>query len=83
MDDELWCHVPTSWVVDLPSTLWYKHGCILCLWGLTPIKMYTRASASDYDDFQAKGWTTKELIPLMKKYAFPRLCLFQPFTDHV
>lgn len=30
--------------------------------------MYTRASASDYDDFQAKGWTTKELIPLMRKH---------------
>ncbi|KAK3342110.1 GMC oxidoreductase-domain-containing protein [Lasiosphaeria hispida] len=29
--------------------------------------MYTRASASDYDDFQAKGWSTKELLPLMKK----------------
>lgn len=31
-------------------------------------KMYTRASASDYDDFQAKGWKTEELLPLMKKY---------------
>lgn len=30
--------------------------------------MYTRASASDYDDFKTKGWTTKELIPLMKKH---------------
>lgn len=30
--------------------------------------MYTRASASDYDDFQAKGWSTKELLPLMKKH---------------
>jgi len=30
--------------------------------------MYTRASASDYDDFKAKGWTTKELIPLMRKH---------------
>lgn len=30
--------------------------------------MYTRASASDYDDFLAKGWTTKELLPLMKKH---------------
>jgi alcohol oxidase len=30
--------------------------------------MYTRASASDYDDFQAKGWSTEELIPLMKKH---------------
>jgi hypothetical protein len=35
---------------------------------LTPWQMYTRASASDYDDFQAKGWTTKELLPLMKKH---------------
>jgi choline dehydrogenase-like flavoprotein len=30
--------------------------------------MYTRASASDYDDFKSKGWSTKELIPLMKKH---------------
>jgi alcohol oxidase len=30
--------------------------------------MYTRASASDYDDFQAKGWKTEELIPLMRKH---------------
>jgi len=37
--------------------------------------MYTRASASDYDDFQAKGWTTKELIPLMKKHeTYQRSC---------
>jgi alcohol oxidase len=39
------------------------------------MKMYTRASASDYDDFQAKGWTTKELIPLMKKHeTYQRSC---------
>jgi alcohol oxidase len=38
-------------------------------------QMYTRASASDYDDFQAKGWTTKELIPLMKKHeTYQRSC---------
>lgn len=37
--------------------------------------MYTRASGSDYDDFQAKGWTTKELIPLMKKHeTYQRAC---------
>ncbi|KAL4797961.1 GMC oxidoreductase-domain-containing protein [Aspergillus venezuelensis] len=37
--------------------------------------MYTRASESDYDDFQAKGWTTKELIPLMKKHeTYQRAC---------
>ena len=45
-----------------------------CLWmvglmlGQINFMMYTRASASDYDDFQAKGWTTKELLPLMKKH---------------
>ena len=37
--------------------------------------MYTRASASDYDDFQAKGWSTKELIPLMRKHeTYQRAC---------
>ncbi|KAL3466856.1 GMC oxidoreductase-domain-containing protein [Aspergillus heterothallicus] len=37
--------------------------------------MYTRASASDYDDFQAKGWTTDELIPLMRKHeTYQRAC---------
>ena len=37
--------------------------------------MYTRASASDYDDFKMKGWTTKELIPLMKKHeTYQRAC---------
>jgi alcohol oxidase len=39
------------------------------------MKMYTRASASDYDDFQAKGWTTDELLPLMKKHeTYQRSC---------
>lgn len=37
--------------------------------------MYTRASASDYDDFQAKGWTTEELKPLMRKHeTYQRAC---------
>lgn len=37
--------------------------------------MYTRASASDYDDFQAKGWSTRELIPLMRKHeTYQRAC---------
>ncbi|KAJ5902534.1 hypothetical protein N7495_003062 [Penicillium taxi] len=37
--------------------------------------MYTRASASDYDDFQAKGWTTNDLLPLMKKHeTYQRAC---------
>ncbi|KAL1726098.1 alcohol oxidase-like protein [Schizophyllum commune] len=29
--------------------------------------MYTRAAASDYDDWGAPGWTIKELLPLLKK----------------
>lgn len=42
---------------------------------LKSIQMYTRASASDYDDFQSKGWTTKELLPLMKKHeTYQRAC---------
>ncbi|KAI4128660.1 MAG: hypothetical protein LQ347_004075 [Umbilicaria vellea] len=42
---------------------------------VTSTEMYTRASASDYDDFQAKGWTTKELIPLMRKHeTYQRAC---------
>lgn len=37
--------------------------------------MYTRASASDYDDFKTPGWSTKELIPLMKKHeTYQRAC---------
>ncbi|MCJ1444887.1 MAG: Alternative oxidase, mitochondrial precursor [Stictis urceolatum] len=37
--------------------------------------MYTRASASDYDDFRAEGWTTKELLPLMRKHeTYQRAC---------
>lgn len=37
--------------------------------------MYTRASWSDYDDFRTPGWTTKELLPLMKKHeTYQRAC---------
>ncbi|KAF9456918.1 GMC oxidoreductase-domain-containing protein [Collybia nuda] len=30
-------------------------------------QMYTRASASDWDDFKTPGWTAKDLVPLMKR----------------
>ncbi|KAG1770753.1 GMC oxidoreductase-domain-containing protein [Suillus occidentalis] len=30
-------------------------------------QMYTRASASDWDDFKAEGWTAEDLLPLMKR----------------
>ncbi|KII83664.1 hypothetical protein PLICRDRAFT_448425 [Plicaturopsis crispa FD-325 SS-3] len=29
--------------------------------------MYTRASASDWDDFKTEGWKAKDLLPLMKR----------------
>ncbi|KAI0075405.1 alcohol oxidase [Panus rudis PR-1116 ss-1] len=30
-------------------------------------QMYTRASASDWDDFKTEGWTCEDLLPLMKR----------------
>jgi len=30
-------------------------------------QMYTRASASDWDDFKTEGWTADDLFPLMKR----------------
>ncbi|KAI0751823.1 alcohol oxidase [Daedaleopsis nitida] len=30
-------------------------------------QMYTRASASDWDDFKMEGWTANDLLPLMKR----------------
>ncbi|KAI0915540.1 hypothetical protein AcV5_003732 [Taiwanofungus camphoratus] len=30
-------------------------------------QMYTRASASDWDDFKTEGWTANDLLPLMKR----------------
>ncbi|KAF6747541.1 alcohol oxidase [Ephemerocybe angulata] len=30
-------------------------------------QMYTRASASDWDDFKTPGWTAQDLLPLMKR----------------
>ena len=38
--------------------------------------MYTRAAASDYDDWESvydnPGWGSKDLIPLLKKVCRPR-----------
>ena len=37
--------------------------------------MYTRAAASDYDDWETKhqnpGWGSAKLIPLLKKVSYP------------
>ncbi|OBZ65421.1 Alcohol oxidase 1 [Grifola frondosa] len=30
-------------------------------------QMYTRASASDWDDFKSEGWAANDLLPLMKR----------------
>ena len=44
--------------------------------------MYTRAAASDYDEWETKygnpGWGSKDLIPLLKK-----VCTTIPFDFHV
>lgn len=56
-------------MVRKPGKNWHK------VTALTALKMYTRASASDYDDFQAEGWETKELLPLMRKHeTYQRAC---------
>jgi choline dehydrogenase-like flavoprotein len=77
MDVKLLFHVPTSLEVVAQSTSWYALPPLKFVEGLSLMyaKMYTRASASDYDDFQAKGWTTKELLPLMRKHeTYQRAC---------
>jgi hypothetical protein len=63
--------------VVLPLTFWYANDELPSSSGkeADSPQMYTRASASDYDDFQAKGWSTKELLPLMKKHeTYQRAC---------
>lgn len=64
---------PSEWLAGRKAVV----PCAHILGGGSSINfmMYTRASASDYDDFQAKGWTTKELIPLMRKHeTYQRAC---------
>lgn len=64
---------PSKWLAGREAVV----PCANILGGGSSINflMYTRASASDYDDFQAKGWTTKELLPLMKKHeTYQRAC---------
>ncbi|KAI1735280.1 GMC oxidoreductase-domain-containing protein [Xylaria scruposa] len=64
---------PSKWLAGRKAVV----PCAHVLGGGSSINflMYTRASASDYDDFQAKGWTTKELLPLMKKHeTYQRAC---------
>ncbi|CAK7215025.1 Alternative oxidase, mitochondrial precursor [Sporothrix curviconia] len=57
---------PSKWLAGRKAVV----PCAHILGGGSSINfmMYTRASASDYDDFQAKGWTTEELLPLMRKH---------------
>jgi hypothetical protein len=46
--------------------------------GSNLVMMYTRASASDYDDweteYQNPGWGSKDLIPLLAKVGMAVLC---------
>ena len=32
--------------------------------------MYTRAQGVDFDDWETKGWTANDLLPLMKRVRF-------------
>ena len=34
--------------------------------------MYTRAQGVDFDDWETKGWTADDLLPLMKRVRFLR-----------
>lgn len=64
---------PSDWLAGRSAVV----PCAHILGGGSSINfmMYTRASASDYDDFKMKGWTTKELIPLMRKHeTYQRSC---------
>ena len=42
------------------------------------VLMYTRAAASDYDEWEEKfknpGWGSKDLIPLLKKVRLAEIC---------
>ena len=53
------------------------HAASLPLIDAVEVTTYTRAAASDYDDWESvygnKGWGSKDLIPLLKKV---RACTF-------
>ena len=61
------------WAVDLVWTVWKLFSWLMLKnWsGDTQVLMYTRAAASDYDDwvniYGNKGWGSMHLIPLLKK----------------
>jgi choline dehydrogenase-like flavoprotein len=46
-----------------------------------PVLVYTRAAASDYDDWKEvygnKGWDSEHLIPLLKRVESFTICLLQ------
>ena len=42
--------------------------------------MYTRAQGCDFDDWDTKGWTAKDLLPLMKRVCNDRLHCYWEHT---
>jgi hypothetical protein len=72
------CLVVVVSEADQASTVCYVHPLASVALPLTKVvvMMYTRASASDYDDWEAvygnHGWGSKDLIPLLKKVWAPR-----------
>ena len=62
-------------------------GCIRYPWYILIVMMYTRASASDYDDWEKvhenPGWGSNDLIPLLRKVFTPYIVLALLYTYSV
>ncbi len=58
------------------SVLWERASVSLPTLLLLLVAMYTRAAASDYDDWATvygnKGWSAAELLPLLRKVRLQR-----------
>lgn len=49
----------------------------------THLLTWSRCTLVPHDDFQAKGWSTKELLPLMKKHeTYQRACNSRDLHDY-
>ena len=62
-------------------------ACIRYPWWILIVMMYTRASASDYDDWEKvhenPGWGSNDLIPLLRKVFTPHIRLVLLYTYSV
>lgn len=62
-----------SFYVSKESEATAGRGCIVPVGGMLGggssinFMMYTRGSASDYDDWNQEGWSYKDILPLARK----------------